>query len=91
MVTTDSTLRAALMKADELTADEEEQIYNFAMMFCNVWMSCQIAYDNNQIEPGIYAAGAMDVRIELDRWPNVRTAAMQWLANYPENVHFDIF
>ena len=43
LVTTDSTLRAALMKTDELNVDEEEQIYNFAMMFCNVWISVQIA------------------------------------------------
>jgi hypothetical protein len=91
IVATDSTLRAALMKEDELTADEKEQIYNFAMMFCNVWMSCQIAYDNNQVEPEFYEAGAKDVIIELDRWPNFRAAAIQWLENYPENKHFDIF
>lgn len=91
LVTTDSTLRAALMKADELNLDEEEQIYNFAMMFCNVWMSVQIAHDNGQIEPELYAAGAKDVLVEIDRWPNFRAAATQWIVNYPENHHVDIF
>jgi hypothetical protein len=91
LVTTDSTLRAALMKTDVLDVDEEEQIYNFAMMFCNVWLSVQIAYDNGQIEPELYAAGAKDVLVELDRWPNFRAAATQWIVNYPENHHLDIF
>ena len=91
LVATDSTLRAALMKTDELSLDEEEQIYNFAMMFCNVWLSVQIAYDNGQIEPELYAAGAKDVLVELDRWPNFRAAATLWVMNYPENHHLDIF
>jgi hypothetical protein len=91
LLTTDSTLRAALMKKNDLNADEEEQVYNFAMMFCNVWMSVQIAHDNGQIEPELYAAGAKDVLVELDRWPNFRAAATKWIVNYPENHHLDIF
>jgi hypothetical protein len=91
MVTTDSSLRSALMKHDELTEDEKEQIYNFAMMFCNVWMSIQIAYDNDQVEPEFYAAGAKDLEVELDRWPNFNVGVQKWLSNYPENHHLDIF
>ena len=91
LVTTDSTLRAALMKTDELNVDEEEQIYNFAMMFCNVWMTVQVAYDNDQIDGEFYTAGVRDVLIEVDRWPNFRSAAERWLSNYPENKHFAIF
>lgn len=91
LVATDSTLRAALIKTGELSLDEEEQIYNFAMMFCNVWVSVQIAYNNGQIEPELYAAGAKDVLVELDRWPNFRAAVTLWVMNYPENLHLDIF
>ena len=91
MVTSDPSLRAALMKHGELNADEKEQTYNFAMMFCNVWMSIQIAYDNDQVEQEFYAAGAKDLMVELDRWPNFRAGVQQWLDNYPENHHMDIF
>ena len=90
LVTTDSSLRQLLMKEGQLTADEREQLCNFAMMFCNVWMSVQIAYDNDQIDKSLYDAGAKDVSIELARWPNFRSAAEQWLANYPENAHYEI-
>ena len=91
MVVSDSQLRRVLMKHDEISADEREQIYNFTMMFCNVWMSVQAAYDNDQIDYDFYAAGAKDVLIELDRWPNFRSAAEQWLTNYPENKNYSIF
>ena len=90
MVTTDSELRGVLMKRDELTEDEREQTYNFAMMFCNVWVSVQVAYDNRQIDGSLYAACAKDVRIEIDRWPSFRAAAKRWLSNYPENQHHPI-
>lgn len=81
LVTTDSTLRKVLLKSDGLTADEIEQIYNFAMMFCNVWVSAQIAYDNDQLEVETYKACARDVSIELTRWPNFRPALEKWLSN----------
>lgn len=68
LVTTDASLRNTLMKEGELTADEREQVYNFAMMFCNVWVTVQTAYDNDQIELKLYQAAAKDVLIELDRW-----------------------
>ncbi len=91
LVTTDSTLRLLLMKAGELSSDENEQIYNFAMMCCNVWFSVQIAYDSGQIDKGLYAAGLRDVRVEMDRRPNFRSAIQQWLDNYPENAQHEIF
>ena len=67
LVTTDSELRQLLKKTGELTPDEEEQLYNFAMMFCNVWISAQVAFDNNQIDEAVYQACAKDVSIELSR------------------------
>jgi hypothetical protein len=91
LVATDSTLRQVLMKTGELSADEREQLYNFAMMFCNVWRSAQVAYDSDQIEEALYAAGLKDVLIEIKRWPNFRGAVAQWLSNYPENAHHKIF
>jgi hypothetical protein len=91
MVTSDSELRRVLMKQDEISADEREQIYNFAMMFCAVWMSAQIAYDNDQIEEEFYEACKEDVLVEVVRWPNFRSGAEQWLRNYPQNSSMDIF
>lgn len=90
LVTSDSTLRKVLMKSDELTPDEIEQIYNFGMMFCNVWVSAQIAYDNDQLDSETYKACAKDVSIELSRWPNFRPALKKWLSNYPEHKSLNI-
>lgn len=90
IVTTDPELRRVLMKPDSLSADEQEQMYNFAMMFCNVWVLVQTAHDNDQIDDALYAAGAKDVLIEVERWPNFKAAAQQWLWNYPENAALKI-
>ena len=91
LVATDSDLRQILMKGGELSADERERVYNFAMMFCNVWYSIQSAYDNGQINQDFYLAGCKDVEIELERWQSFRPAVEQWLANYPEIAHTQIF
>lgn len=91
MVSADHALREVLSKENELSDDEREQVYNFAMMFCNVWVSAQIAHDNNQIEDEIYAACAKDVSVELARWPTFRRAVEQWLSNYPEHTDRPIF
>jgi len=56
-----------------------------------VWLSIQLAYDKGQIVPEFYAAGARDVLIEIERWPNFPVAVQTWLANYPENAHYPIF
>ena len=91
MVATDSEVRRALMKPGELTDDEREQVYNVAMMFCNVWMSIQTAFDNGQVDEIFYSAGAKDVHIEIDRFPNFGPAVETWLSNYPENFVHKIF
>ena len=91
LVATDADLRKLLAKSGELSSDERDQIYNFAIMWCNVWLSAQIALDNHQVEQETYAACAKDVHVELARWPNFRTGVEQWLENYPENAHHQIF
>ena len=90
LATTDTMLRSVLMKTGDLSADESEQVYNFAMMFCNVWISAQTAYDNDQLDRETYQACAKDVSIELDRWPNFRPALERWLSNYPEHKNREI-
>lgn len=91
LVTTDSELRQTLMKTGDLSADEQERVYNFAMMFCNVWYSIQSAYDNGQIDRAFYLAGCKDVEVELDRWQCFRPAVERWLTNYPEIAQTPIF
>ena len=85
LAVTDGALRKVLMKTGELDADESELVYNFGMMFCNVWISAQIAYDNDQLDLETYRACSKDVSIELNRWPNFRPALERWLSNYPEH------
>ncbi len=91
MVVTDSELRQILMKSGDLSADEREVVYNFAMMYCAVWATIQTAYDSGQIDKSFYAASAKDVQIEMDRWPNFQSSIEQWLSNYPELAHYEIF
>ena len=91
LVATDASLRRILAETGELSADEREQAYHFSIMFCNVWLSAQIAHDRNQIEESVYAACVQDVRVELERWPCFRAAAREWLSSYPQNAHHPIF
>jgi len=90
LLTTESELRQLLMKTEKLSEDENEQIYNFAVMFCNIWVSAQIAYDNDQIEKNVYKACARDVSIELERWRNFRPAVERWLNLYSEYENVEI-
>jgi hypothetical protein len=90
LVATDSELRKLLLKEGELSGDEKEQLYNFAMMFCNVWQSVQFAYDNNQIDRETFESGLQDVSIEMNRWPNFASAVEVWISNYPENRRHEI-
>lgn len=91
MVVSDPALRQLLHKNTALSADERECIYNFAMMFCNVWASIQTAYDNGQVGRAFFVAGLKVVQIEIDRWPNFRASITRWLSNYPELAHYGIF
>ena len=60
-------------------------------MFCNVWVSVQLAYDNGLIDRGMYDSGAEDVKVELERWPHFREAVERWMALYPQNARHAIF
>jgi hypothetical protein len=91
MVVSDSELRQLLHKNTALSADEQERLYNFAMMYCNVWASIQTAYDNGQVDKAFFSGGMKDVQIEIDRWPNFCSAIERWLSNYPELAHYEIF
>ena len=91
MVANNHSLRASLMKSGELSEDEAEQVYNFAIMFCNVWLSSQSAHNNGQLDDVLYSAAAKDVHVELERWPNFHIGATRWLENYPEQKVHAIF
>jgi hypothetical protein len=91
MVATDTELRKVLAKTGDLSADEREQTYNFAMMYCAVWLSVQTAHDSQQLDDAFCEACADDVQVELDRWPNFGQGVEQWLANYPGTAHYPIF
>lgn len=91
LIVTDATLRQVLEKPGELSTEESEQVYTYAMMFCAVWMSVQAAYDNGQIDEWLYNAALEDVSVELNRWPRFRWGVEKWLSNYPSNRHLKIF
>lgn len=91
LLVTDPTLRLALEKKTPLSNDEKELIYNFAIMFCNIWQSIQAAHDNGQTDESTYAGGMKDAQIEIDRWPNFRSAVERWMNTYPEVSSTAIF
>ncbi len=91
LVVTDASLRQVLEKTGDLSPEESEQVYTYAMMFCAVWTSVQAAHDNDQIEDWLYDAACEDVSVELERWPRFRWGVEKWLANYPQNRELQIF
>lgn len=91
LVVTDASLRDTLVKEGTLTASEDEQLYTFAMMYCNIWLSVQTAYDNGQISEFFYEAFSQDVSVELERWPNIRRGIELWSARYPKGANVAIF
>jgi hypothetical protein len=91
MVVSDSSLRGVLNKTNDLTADESEQLYTYANMYCNTWAICQTAYDNGQIDEGFYSSATSDVIFELKRWPKFEGAVVLWLDRYPDFKGYGIF
>ena len=60
-------------------------------MFCNTWVLCQAAYDNDLVDEGFYISGKSDVTFELERWPNFRHFVELWLERYPDFREYEIF
>jgi hypothetical protein len=83
IIVTDASLREVLVKEGELTPAESLQLYQFAVLYCNVWISAQSAYDSGQIARTLYADAARDVQVELERWPKLREPINVWLERYP--------
>ncbi len=88
---TDSTIRRVLLKKDELSAEESEQLYTFTLMYCNAWATAQIAFDQDQIDEALFDSVVKDVQVELNRWPSIRHAVERWLKNYPDMENYEIF
>ena len=91
LIVTDKSLRQVLEKPDDLSPEESEQVYTYAMMFCAVWTSVQAAHDNGQIDEWLFEAVLEDVSVELNRWPRFRWGVEKWLSNYPQNRHLRVF
>ena len=88
---TDSSIRHVLSKDTELTFDESEQLYTYAIMYCNIFLSTQTAYDSGQIDEALYKAVCGDVEIAIERWPNLRGAFKRWVETYPAVSQYNIF
>lgn len=83
MIVADASLRDILVKKGELSDAEALQLYQFAVLYCNIWISAQSAYDSGQIPASLYADAARDVEIELERFPKLREPIELWLVRYP--------
>jgi hypothetical protein len=91
LIITDSSVREVLLSEGELSAADKEQLYAFANLFCNMWLSAQIAFDNGQIPNDLYLGAAKDVTMELERFPNLREPIELWLERFPEVSDSAIF
>ena len=91
MIVTDASVREVLVKESELSPAESLQLYQFAVLYCNVWISAQTAYDSGQISKSLYEDAARDVEIELDRFPKLRVHIELWLERYPGVSNSAIF
>ena len=90
-VLTDRSVREVLVKEGELSAQESLQLYQFAVLYCNIWISAQSAYDSGQISRSLYEDAARDVEIELERFPKLREPIKIWLERYPNVSDSAIF
>jgi len=91
IIVTDASLRETLVKEVELTDAEALQLYQFAVLYCNIWISAQVAYDSGQIPESLYADAARDVEIEIERFPSLREPIQLWLERYPAVSDSPIF
>jgi hypothetical protein len=90
-VVTDSSLRDVLVKEGELSPAESLQLYQFGVLYCNIWMSAQTGYEIGQISKTLYEEAARDVKIELERFPKLRQPILIWLERYPGVSDMEIF
>ena len=91
LLVTDPDLREVLFRDGELTPDEREQVYAFANLCINVWITVQNAFDNGQIERALFEGMIADVRVALKRWPNLGFAITKWLDEYPGMERWELF
>lgn len=88
---TDQTIRRVLLKKDDLSVDEAEQLYSYVDMYCNAWATAQMAFDQGLIDKTLFSGVVKDVDVALSRWANMRQAVERWFNNYPDFKYSEIF
>ncbi len=88
---TDATIRTVLLKKDELSVEEAEQLYSYVDMYCNAWLTAQLAFNQGLIDDALFAGAVSDVEVALRRWPNMRQPVERWFNNYPDFKDSDFF
>jgi len=81
---TDATIRNVLLKTDELTFEESEQLYSFVDMYCNAWATVQLAFDQGLVDEALFKGTLNDAGVALNRWPNIHQPIERWFNNYPD-------
>jgi hypothetical protein len=81
---TDATIRKVLLKSDELTFEEAEQLYSYVDMYCNAWATVEFAYVQGLVDETLFKGSLNDVGVALTRWPNMRQPIERWFKNYPD-------
>ena len=88
---TDATIRKVMLKKEELSVEEAEQLYTYVDMYCNAWATAQMAFDQGLIDEALYSGTVKDVGVAMSRWPNMRQAVERYFRNYPDFRESEIF
>ena len=91
LIVNDANLREALILKGEPSPVQYEQLYLFAVIKCNTWLSAQDALDRGQITPELHSGAVKDIRMTLERWPVLTEPFREWLRRYPEVANGAIF
>jgi hypothetical protein len=60
-------------------------------MYCNAWVTAQMAFDQGLIDKTLFSGVVKDVDVALSRWVNMRQAVERWFKNYPDFKDSEIF
>ena len=88
---TDPDFRSTLLYSGTLSDNESDKLFSIAIMYCNIWVSVQTAFEQGQIDEELFNSLTKDPSIQLERYPILEEPIRRWLALFPEIAQTDMF
>ena len=70
---------------------DEEQTQSFVNLFFNIYISIQVAYDQQQIDERLFTVYQDDFSAALNRWPGAVPYFQKLIERYPDTKSYQIF